>query len=448
VEKLRSRLEEIFTRGKWIIAVQAAVSAGPMKELLSEWGSETLVVASNEGTGDLPPGDIVYTRSGGDTVVASIREFFASVEHPSKEVTAAVERFDPDGSARVLAEPFATARTVLGRPTFGVRRDRWSAWEDKMRVDRLWDDLDIPHAPYRIVNPEDAPDAARELASDLGTVWVADNFEGWHGGGEYVKWVSTADEYEETVAWFNGRARQVRVMPFLEGLPASIHGWVTESGVAVFLPVEILILRHADRSGFVYTGVSTLWNAPEQATEEMRGVAKRAGGALSERDGYRGPFGIDGVLTADGFRPTELNPRMSAGAGVQLGSVDLPLGLLMRSEIEGLVEVDHNWLEDAAISQRKPRIHLGKMVEREVRDSMSLQRTSRGGLIEGEDGAESIGKLVAGPSATGAYVVGEFDVEKVGIGETVGSLAAAALNLASQKWDLGIPELVAAEEVP
>jgi hypothetical protein len=203
VEKLRSRLEEIFTRGKWIIAVQAAVSAGPMKELLSEWGSETLVVASNEGTGDLPPGDIVYTRSGGDTVVASIREFFASVEHPSKEVTAAVERFDPDGSARVLAEPFATARTMLGRPTFGVRRDRWSAWEDKMRVDRLWDDLDIPHAPYRIVNPEDAPDAARELASDLGTVWVADNFEGWHGGGEYVKWVSTADEYEKTVAWFN-----------------------------------------------------------------------------------------------------------------------------------------------------------------------------------------------------------------------------------------------------
>jgi hypothetical protein len=119
----------------------------------------------------------------------------------------------------------------------------------------------------------------------------------------------------------------------------------------------------------------------------------------------------------------------------------------MRSEIEGLVEVDHNWLEDAAISQRKPRIHLGKMVEMEIRDSMSVQRTSRGGgLIEGEDSAESIGKLVAGPSATGSYVVGEFDVEKVGIGETVGSLAAAALNLASQKWDLGIPELVAAEE--
>jgi hypothetical protein len=37
-------------------------------------------------------------------------------------------------------------------------------------------------------------------------------------------------------------------------------------------------------------------------------------------------------------------------------------------------------------------------------------------------------------------------VEKVGIGQPVGSLAADALNLASKKWDLGLPELVAAQE--
>ena len=35
---------------------------------------------------------------------------------------------------------------------------------------------------------------------------------------------------------------------------------------------------------------------------------------LQAAHGYRGAFGIDGVLTADGFRPTELNTRMSAGA--------------------------------------------------------------------------------------------------------------------------------------
>lgn len=422
------------------------MGAGAIKKLLTEWGSEPLIVASNEGTGEVPEGDIIYTRSGGDTVVETIREFFASVENPTPEVKAAVDRFDPEGSARVLAEPFATAQVMLGRSTFGVRRPRWSAWEDKMRVDSLWDDLEIPHARYRIVDPVDAPDAARELETELGTVWVADNSGGWHGGGEYVRWVSGTDEYEGTVDWFRERAMKVRVMPFLEGLPASIHGWVTNSGVAVFLPVEILMLRPADRSGFVYAGVSTLWSAPEQAKEEMRSVAKRVGEALSERDGYRGAFGIDGVLTADGFRPTELNPRMSAGAAVQLGSVDLPLGLLMRCEIEGLVEVDHGWLEDVALSQRKPTIHLGKMIDKKIEKSLMIGRAAGGGLIESDDPAESIGKLVAGPSTIGSYIVGEFDAEEIGIGKTVGSLAAGALNLASQKWDLGLPEMVAAEE--
>jgi hypothetical protein len=77
---------------------------------------------------------------------------------------------------------------------------------------------------------------------------------------------------------------------------------------------------------------------------------------------------------------------------------------------------------------------------------MILQRTAGGGLIEGADGAEAIGKLVAGPSTIGSYIFGEFDVERVGIGKTVGSLAADALNLASDKWDLGLPGLVAAGE--
>lgn len=448
METLRTRLEEVYGSGKWIVATQAAVSAGPMLKIISEWGSDPLLVAAHEGTGELPTSDIIYTRSGGNTIVESIREFFAAVEEPAPEVQAAVDTFDPDRTARVLAEPFATAQTMLGRPTFGVRRAQWSAWEDKMRVDRLWDDLEVPHAPFRIVPVPEAPAAARDLETELGSVWVADNSRGWHGAGEYVKWVSGPAEYDEMVRWFEGRARKVRIMPFLEGLPSSIHGWVTDSGVAVFLPVEILMLRPVDRSGFVYAGVSTLWSPAEQATQEMRGVAKRVGEALSERDGYRGPYGIDGVLTAEGFRPTELNPRMSAGAGVQLGSVDLPLGLLMRCEIEGLVEVDHGWLEDAALSQRKPTIHFGKVIGKNVAESITLGSASGDGLTETDDPAESIGKLVAGPSAIGSYIVGEFDVEKVGIGKTVGSLAAGALNLASAKWDLGLPELVAAEEPP
>lgn len=44
--------------------------------------------------------------------------------------------------------------------------------------------------------------------------------------------------------------------------------------------------------------------------------------------GYRGTFSIDGVLTAEGFRPTELNPRFG-GALLRVGAgIDLPIYLL------------------------------------------------------------------------------------------------------------------------
>ena len=118
----------------------------------------------------------------------------------------------------------------------------------------------------------------------------------------------------------------------------------------------------------------------------------------------------------------------------------------MRCEIEGLVEVDHRWLEDAAISQRKPTIHLGKVIDKKVGKSLMIGRTAGGELFETDDPARSIGKLVAGPSTIGSYIVGDFDVEKVGIGKAVGSLVADALNLASEKWDLGLLEMVAAPE--
>ncbi|HSJ71997.1 MAG TPA: hypothetical protein VLA29_10175 [Acidimicrobiia bacterium] len=446
MDDLEAKLGEIYGSGKWILAVQAAVGAAHMHETLSDWGSEPLLVASNEGTGEVPDGDIVYTRSQGDSIVDGIRAFFDSVENPTPAVQAAVDAFDPDRSARVIAEPYATAQTMLGRPTFGVRRPRWAAWEDKMRVDRLWAELEVPHAPYRIVEPSAARAAADELAAELGTVWVADNLEGWHGGGEYVRWVAGPDEYEDAVQWFSQHSRHVRVMPFLEGLPCSIHGWVTRSGVAVFLPVEVLVLRRKDRSGFVYAGVSSLWTAADPVATEMRSVANRVGEYLSESDDYLGPFGVDGVLTADGFRPTELNPRMSVGAGVQLGSVDLPLGLLMRCEIEGLVDIDHTWLEETAIRQRDPRIHLGKMTDKVVRESTFMRRGDDGRLVATQEEERSIGEITIGPSTTGSYVRATFDIEQIGVGGLVGPLAAATLALASREWNLDLPELVAATE--
>lgn len=440
-------MAEVYGKRRWVIAAQAAVACTGIHEHLAGWDSETLIVASNAGTGQLPETEIVYTGSRGETILGSIRDFYTSVVEPDPRILSAVDRFDPERTARVLAEPHATAREMVARRTFGVRRQAWSAWEDKMRVDSLWEELGIEHAPYRIVELGDAPTAADELTTEAGTVWVADNTGGWHGGGEMVRWVTGPDQYGDQVEWFRPRCARVRVMPFLEGIPCSIHGWVTATGVATFRPVEILILRHSDGSGFEYAGVATVWDAPEDAAESMRHAARLVGERLQASDGYLGAYGIDGVLTVDGFRPTELNPRMSAGAGAQLGSVGLSLGLLMRAEIEGLVEVDHRWLEESALSQREPSFHFGKMVTENVRDTIWVERGPDSELISTPDQSRSLGKIEAGPSATGSYIMGDFEGDNFPVGQPVGPIVAEALNLVSRTWNLSIPELVAAPSV-
>lgn len=73
------------------------------------------------------------------------------------------------------------------------------------------------------------------------------------------------------------------------------------------------MLRPAGGARFVQAGISTWWDPPVADREQMRDAARAVGDLLADRHGYRGAFGIDGVLTADGFRPHELNPRFSDG---------------------------------------------------------------------------------------------------------------------------------------
>jgi len=132
-------------------------------------------------------------------------------------------------------------------------------------------------------------------------------------------------------------------------VPCSIHGFVLPDGTAALRPVEIVMLRDPATRSFTYSGLGTTWDPPQADREHMRDAVHRVGAHLQREHGYRGAFGIDGVLTADGFRPTELNTRMSAGATV-VAEVDrrfftflqaaLVAGLetgLTAADVEGLV---------------------------------------------------------------------------------------------------------------
>ncbi len=295
IEVIKEQLAAVYRGKKWIIVIEAAAGATSIVEALKENGADSImIVAPLAGVGEVPDVDrIHYTGATAGTMILGIRAFTASVDQPSNALVEAINTFDPDGEALILNTSFSRATEIFGRPSYGARHPDWRALEDKMIVDDLWDAAGVERAPAEIVPVSGAAEAAERLQSDMGTVWVADNKEGWHGGGEYVRWIREPSDEEAAIAWFSEHADLVRVMPFLDGLPCSIHGFITRNGVAVFKPVELHILRHTDRAAFYYAQGGTFWNAPEAVEHEMRAAARSVGAVLARDHGYLGSFGID-----------------------------------------------------------------------------------------------------------------------------------------------------------
>lgn len=442
-DRISARIGELFSHRRWIILNGVSANTQPVIDLLREWGgSEFLVVAGETGVGDQPDVPCVFMPSPPGTVMEGFRRFAARVADPPTDVRETVARFDPDETARVLGGLFALPSHFLGRRVYGVRPQEWERLEDKTRAEEIWDEAGIRHAPVALVSLAGAPAAHRELAGVLGTVWAADNTGGWHGGGERTRWVADDAGMRSAIDDLDG-VRQVRVMPFLDGIPCSIHGVVLADGVAALRPVELVILRRQDRRGFVYAGVANTWDPSDALAGEMRTAARRVGEVLRRRHGHRGPFSIDGVATADGFRPTELNPRFSVGYGIQAATVpDLHGAFLVRAVVEGDLDVSAPWLEDRVLrsTEENRSIRMGVPVEgRRTFASMKLV-ISDGVVRSSEEGDD----LELGPSPAGSFMFWKVSPASVPQGSPFAPYAAQAIRLAAESWNLPIPPVEAA----
>ena len=287
---------------------------------LAELGCPTLVVTTGRGAGPVPGPETVVVEIDSPATASltdELRLHDRLLHDLPQHAVDAIETFDPDRRGVVLASPFVTTdQPVLGRPVTGGRPRAWLDLEDKLLADGIWAAVGLPVAPYRIVglDEDELTAATRELGGPQGVVWSGDARDGFNGGGNYVRWVRDERDARTARAFFAPRCDRLRVMPFLEGVPCSIHGVVLPDGTAALRPVEIAVLRNTAHRTFVYAGLGTSWDPPVADRAQMRAAARRVGEHLRAAHGYRGAFGIDGVLTTDGFRPTELNTRMSAGA--------------------------------------------------------------------------------------------------------------------------------------
>ncbi|MBA3653432.1 MAG: hypothetical protein H0W70_04490 [Actinobacteria bacterium] len=282
--------------------------------------ARVFVLGEGMGTGSPPDAEWFCLPIDGDSIMEVIRAGQAVLRDLPDDARAALDRFDPDGEALVIGSFLNEAPEVAGRPCLAWRRPEWLALEDKVVVDELWDAAGVDRAPSRVVAVED-------LAWRGSEVWAGDAREGFHGGAELTRWVTTQAAATASAAEMAAHCDRVRTMPFLEGIPCSIHGFVLAERVAALRPVEMITLRSGEQ--FFYAGAATYWDPPDPDREAMRDIARRVGAELRRRVDFRGAFTVDGVMTAGGFRPTELNPRLGAGLrALGRGLPQVPFDLL------------------------------------------------------------------------------------------------------------------------
>ncbi|MFT6161071.1 MAG: hypothetical protein ACJA00_003664 [Myxococcota bacterium] len=389
-----------------------------------------------------------------DTLMDSIRLCEQAIIQPPADVVAQLDHWDPAREAQVLRTLFADDTPVAGRQTFGARNQAWAALEDKMTVDALWDTLNIARAPSRtaVCTKEALMAAANHVDRGDGTVWAGDNASGWHGGASFTRWVRTEADADATVALFAPHCDSARVMPFLDGIPCSIHGIVFDDYVLALRPCEMMMFRVPGTGRFRYGQSATFWDPPTADRQVMRALAKTVGDHLRATHGYRGTFTVDGVLTRDGFLPTELNPRFGGALSVVARGVpDLPLYLLHLAISAG---VDVDWRPEAleAVLLELADAHRsgGCVTLSAVRSEGERQ------VYLCEDGAswqacgakESSVHVRSGPSAMGTFVRVTFDPKATPVGPPAGPRASSVLAFVDALWGLELGPMEAAAEVP
>ena len=453
---LRRELGRHLAGRRFVLFGGPVVGIAVMGAQLRSLGGEPFLLGANLGAGPVPdPSDMPWCHLGtrGRSVMDEFRRAEARYPNPPARVQRAVDRFDPERRARSAAAfTMGHVPGAAGRRRFGARPKRWLALEDKTRIERLWRDLDIPHAPSSVVPAEPGAlrHAAERLDRGLGTVWAADAKRGVHGGAEGTYWVGDRDEIARAARRLSRDHDRVRVMPFLPGTPCSIHGIVLPRHTVVLRPVEMVVLRVRGARELRYSGVSTFWDPPDRDRQIMRRTVRRIGEALRDRVGFRGPFTIDGVLGPDGFQPTELNARQGGAlATVTAGLPSLPITWLCLAATAGL---DLDWQPrrmERVLLEVADRRRAGRAM---ARTGHPTEETSTHALASGRRGPrrarnreETVANLVVGPGGAGTFVGWMPRGNMFPLGESLARPAAEALGWCDRVLDTGIGPL---EPVP
>jgi len=457
VRYYRDLFKSLVASRKCIVAMGPIGSASALVKLLRDLGSEPPLVLT-DGPSHISPDATelnchsIVVEPSGDSL-SSLRQYAMGLQSPPPEVLRIIEDYDCDKTALVFVTNLIDIEAVAGRPRYDARKQEWIDLENKTVIDSFWDSTHIERAPSTVISPEISitRKIARDLDQGLGTAWAGDNRGGNHFGACLFRWVRTEDQLREACEFFRRHCDFVRIMPFLEGLPCSIHGMVFQNELAIFRPVEIIVLRLANCPKLSYAGTATFWDPSPFDRRTMRNVARSVGNKLREVLGYRGFFNVDGIMTSGGFIPTELNTRMTGGATLLGASLpDLPLTLVDAAVRRGeAFDFRPSVLERLVLNAADVRRRGGATYQCEVTFSnfRTLPIADDGERCHPTENREASAWLSVGPSGKGGFLGFHPINDRIPIGLPFTPLVVRAFAAADKIFGTRIGRLEAAKLV-
>ncbi|GAB4054890.1 hypothetical protein [Catellatospora paridis] len=220
----------------------------------------------------------------------------------------AADSHDPLGNAFVITPDPLDPPHVGRRRHIGARRRHWRAFEDKSLVDALWDVMSIPRPPSISTSMvTDLQALSGLLGISTGVVCGLQQVGAAPtGGAQGIWWWHAQPPPSLTAHPLTGY--RARLMPLMHGTAVRLHGMVLSEDVVAFPPMEVITLPRPGHGTFLPCGsAATLGPMPE-----LSALTRRIGDRLRETLAYRGAFSVDGILTDDGFLPTDLNTRLTS----------------------------------------------------------------------------------------------------------------------------------------
>jgi hypothetical protein len=381
--------------------------------------------------------------AGATEQVAWQHQLTACLDQPGW-LTGQADAFDPRREAALLfADPLDPTHTGT-RPSFGRREPFLRLLENKTVIDPIWDAIGIPRA-QSIVADTPADFAQLGLMVDEGTgVVCAIQSQGGvpSAGGDGIYWWRGQPSAQFDVA---AKDVRVRLMPLLAGLPARIHGLVTTREVVTFPPLEVVAPARADHGTFLCAGaVPTLGDHAR-----LRDATEQAGEALRRTLGYRGAFSIDGILTSDGFRPTDLNARLTSAmeAAPSMLRVRLQLANLLAREGAELDPHLVRTLANQAFNAQSTYTLYGAASRASDRPRDVLVRWRGQRLVVAYD-HQIHGRLAITPSLRGWLLTATLDREHVPAGAPLNTLAPQVFAMSDAILGTDFGELAVPEGLP